>query len=141
MSNPYVGQDAASPQVASARGLATAVYALQAASFVLGFTVFIGLVINYIKMDEVRGTWVESHFRWQIRTAWLWLAFGLLLTIGLVMLVLGTAGAAVAGSEAGAMGGMLSVTTVGLVGGLGLAAWFVYRIVKGWLRLAANQPI
>jgi len=45
----------------------TVVYALQASSFLLGITLFIA-IINYVKKEEVQGTWLESHFRWQVRT-------------------------------------------------------------------------
>lgn len=141
MSNPYVGQEAASPQVASAKSLATIVYALQAASLVVGFTSIVAVIINYVKMDEVRGTWVESHFRWQIRTFWLSLLFGFLLFVLFLVFGLGIAGAAAVGSEAGAAGGALSMGLVGIVGGLGMVAWYLYRIIKGWLRLSENQPV
>ena len=52
------------------RTLATIVYALQALGFFLGITWIVGVVIDYVKLDDVRGTWLESHFRWQIRTFW-----------------------------------------------------------------------
>ena len=141
MSNPYVGQQGPAPEVASAKSLATVVYALQAASLVVGFTSIIAVIINYVKMDEVRGTWVESHFRWQIRTFWLSLLFGVLLFVLFLVLGVGIAGLAAAGSEAGAVGGALSFGLVGIVGGLGLLAWFLYRVVRGWLRLSENQPV
>ncbi|HEX2188365.1 MAG TPA: hypothetical protein VHG51_05675 [Longimicrobiaceae bacterium] len=143
MNNPYVGHEpaAASPQVSSARGLATIVYALQAASVVVGVTMLAAVILNYVKMDEARGTWVESHFRWQIRTFWLGLLWGVILFVLLLLLGLGTAGAAAVGSDAGAAGGALSVMAVGALGGLGIFVWFVYRVVKGWLRLSENQPI
>ncbi len=141
MSNPYVGQEAASPQVASAKSLATVVYALQAASLVVGFTPIVGLIINYLKMDEVRGTWVESHFRWQIRTFWLTLLFGVLMFVMLLLFGLGIAGAASVGSDAGAAAGGISIMLLAIVGGLGMLAWYVYRVVKGWIRLSENQPI
>jgi len=46
------------------------IYALQAASFLVGFTLFVSVIVNYLKMSDVRGSWLESHFRWQIRTFW-----------------------------------------------------------------------
>lgn len=143
MSNPYVGQDSAfaSPQTAPAKGLATVVYALQAASVIVGLTMLVAVIINYVKMDEVRGTWVESHFRWQVRTFWLMLLWGVLLFVALLLLGLGTAGAAAIGSDAGTAGGALSVMAIAVLGGLGIFAWFVYRVVKGWLRLSENQPV
>lgn len=98
------------------RELATVVYALQAASFLVGLTLVAGVIVNYLKRDEVAGTWLESHFRWQIRTFWWMLAWG----------VLGFA------------------TAVVLVGFLVLAAaavWFIHRIARGWIALAEGKPV
>jgi uncharacterized membrane protein len=87
------------------------VYILQGLSFFLGgITALVGVIINYVKMDEVRGTWIEPHFRWQIRTFW----------IGLLWLVIGT------------------ITLMVIIGWfilLGMAIWVIYRIVKGALAL------
>ena len=100
----------------SAKTMATIVYALQAASFFLGFSIFVAIVVNYVKKSEVQGTWLESHFRWQIRTFW----FGLLwAVVGLVMLFF----------------------YIGVVILLANAVWFIYRIVKGWLRLNDNKEM
>ncbi len=56
------------------------VYALQAAGFLLPPVVWIvAVIINYVRKDDVAGTWLESHFRWQIRTFWfglLWVVLG-----------------------------------------------------------------
>jgi uncharacterized membrane protein len=55
------------------------VYVLQILSLFIGITSIIGIIINYIKLDDVRGTWLESHFRWQMRTFWfslLWAVLG-----------------------------------------------------------------
>lgn len=94
-----------------ARNLAVVVYILQGLSFFLGgITGLVGVVINYVKLDDVRDTWVESHFRWQIRTFW----------IGLLWTVIG------------------AVTTFLIVGWfilLGISIWLIYRIVKGALAL------
>jgi uncharacterized membrane protein len=94
-----------------ARNLAVVVYILQGLSFFLGgITGLVGVIINYVKLDDVRDTWVESHFRWQIRTFW----------IGLLWTVIG------------------AVTTFLIVGWfilLGISIWLIYRIVKGALAL------
>lgn len=100
----------------SAQTMATIVYALQAASFLLGFTLFVAIVVNYVKKGEVQGTWLESHFRWQIRTFWFGLLWGV---VGLVMLFF----------------------YIGVVILLANAVWFIYRIVKGWLRLNDNKEM
>ena len=54
--------------------LALLVYVLQAVGFVIGLTWIVGVIINYVKRDDVRGTWIESHFDWQIKTFWIGLA-------------------------------------------------------------------
>ncbi|GGE56408.1 membrane protein [Streptosporangium jomthongense] len=94
-----------------ARNLAVVVYILQGLSFFLGgITGLVGVIINYVKLDDVRNTWVEPHFRWQIRTFW----------IGLLWTVIGV------------------VTTFLIVGWfilLGISIWLIYRIVKGALAL------
>jgi uncharacterized membrane protein len=98
------------------RTLATIVYALQALGFFLGVTWIVGVVINYVKLDDVRGTWLESHFRWQIRTLWWGLLWGIVGTVLLLVLV-----------------GWLVLLAAGI--------WVIYRIVKGWLALSEGQPI
>ena len=100
----------------SLKTLTTVVYALQAAGFVVGITWIVAVVIDYVKRDEAKGTWLESHFRWQIRTFWWGLLWG----------VIG------------------AITFLIIIGWFILAAdtvWIIYRIVKGWLYLNDNKPI
>lgn len=94
----------------SARTLTTVIYALYAASFLVGITAIAAIVINYIKREEVAGTFLESHFRWQIRTFW----FGLLW---------------------GVIGIPLTLLVVGWIILAANAVWIIYRIAKGWLNL------
>ncbi len=108
--------DTRADKIRSARTMAAVVYALQAFSFLLGITFVIGVIISYVKRGDVRGSWLESHFRWQIRTFWfslLWSVIGI-------------------------------VTSYVLVGYFILVAalvWLIYRIVKGWLRLVDNEAM
>ena len=93
------------------------IYGLYAASIIVGVTYFVGIVLNYVKRDDVRGTWLESHFTWQIRTFWyslLWFVIGfpLMLALGLGFVVWVVAG-----------------------------IWYIYRIVKGWLRLSEGKAM
>ncbi|MDR3390682.1 MAG: hypothetical protein P4L77_03020 [Sulfuriferula sp.] len=100
----------------SAKSLTMVVYALYAAAFLLGITAIIAIMINYIKRDDVAGTFLASHFRWQIRTFW----FGLLW---------------------GVIGG---ISTLILIGWVVLGAntlWIIYRIVKGYLNLNDNKSM
>jgi uncharacterized membrane protein len=96
--------------------VATVAYALQAAGFFVGITWIIAVIVDYVKKDDARGTWLESHYRWQIRTFW----FGLLW---------------------GAIGGVLCLILVGFVILAADGIWIIYRIVKGWLNLAENKPM
>lgn len=99
---------------AAKKKLATVVYALQAAGFIVGITMIAAVVINCVKRDEVRGTWLESHFRWQTRIFWFALLWG----------VVGIATA---------------FFFVGYVVLVANAIWVIYRIVKGWLCLSENK--
>ena len=103
-------------ELKQAKNITMIVYGLQAASFLFGITAIAALIINYIKKDDMRNTWLASHFRWQIRTFW----FGLLW---------------------GAVGGLTLIVGIGFVV-LGAAAiWIIYRIVKGWLWLNENKEM
>lgn len=98
------------------RSLVTAVYALQALSFIVGLTFVVGAIIDYVKRDEARGSWLESHFHWQIRTFWFTVLWSVL-------------------------GGLTAFIGIGYFILLAVAIWLIYRIVKGWLRLADGQPV
>ena len=98
------------------KNLTQVVCILYALSYFAGITAIIGIIINYVKKEDVAGTWLESHFRWQIRTFW----------FGLLWAVIGAA------------------TVVILIGFAILFAnfcWIIYRIVKGWLNLNDNKPM
>ena len=89
-------------------------------AFVFGVPSIIAVIINYIKRGEARGTFLESHFRWQIRTFW----FALLWCV---------------------IGAMLVVTLVGIPLALGVffaaGVWAIYRIARGWLGLRDRRPM
>src|SRR3954467_5326543 len=57
-------------------------------AFLTGWPSIIAVILNYLKRGETRGTWLESHFRWQIRTFW----FGLLWIALCVLFIIGTLG-------------------------------------------------
>ena len=91
-------------------------------AFLFGWPSIIAVILNYAKRSEVRGTWLESHFRWQIRTFW----FGLLWVALCALFIVATLGI-------GLLIAWLPLTLVGL--------WFIYRIVRGWLRLMDHRPM
>ncbi|MBU0744249.1 MAG: hypothetical protein KKE11_02625 [Gammaproteobacteria bacterium] len=100
----------------SLKNITQIIYLCQALSFLFGITAIVGVIINYIKRAEVKGTWLESHFNWQIRTFW----FGFLFSIvgwGLMFVLIG-----------------FLILAVNLV-------WVLFRIIKGWLLLCEEKPI
>ena len=91
-------------------------------AFLTGWPSLAAVVLNYVKRSEARGTWLESHFRWQIRTFW----FGLLWAALCVLFVVLTLGIAIVIV-------WLPLAVVGL--------WFIYRIARGWLALTDRRPM
>ena len=93
-------------------------------SFLFGWPSIIAVIINYVKRGDVRGTWLESHFTWQIRTVWLALLWALIVAVvsfPLAFILVGI-GTWVAGMFV-------------------LGVWAIYRIARGWLRLKDHQPM
>ncbi len=91
-------------------------------AFLTGWPSIIAVILNYVKRSEARGTWLELHFRWQIRTFW----FGLLWVTLCGIFVIATLG----------LGLLIAWVPLGVVG-----LWFIYRIARGWLRLLDRQPM
>ncbi len=89
-------------------------------AFLTGWPSIIAVILNYVKRSEVRGTWLDSHFSWQIRTFWfalLWLAIG----------------------------GVLFATVIGIPFAVVLwfatGIWVLYRIIRGWLALTSQKEL
>ena len=99
-------------------GLTTAAFIVTA--FLTGWPSIIAVIINYVKRSDVRGTFLDSHFSWQIRTFW-WALLWALLAGLLIMTVIGIPAAWV-----------IAVTT---------GLWVLYRIARGWLALLSRKPM
>jgi len=93
-------------------------------SFIFGWPSIIAVILNYLKRGEARGTWLESHFAWQIRTFWLAFAWAVAVGIAGFLLVIVLVG--------------FAIWAVGL---FVLGIWAIYRIAKGWMRLQARQAV
>jgi uncharacterized membrane protein len=93
-------------------------------SFLFGWPSIVAVIINYVKRGEARGTWLESHFAWQIRTFWFALLWGCV--IGLTGLVLTI---------------VLVGIAIWMIGLFLLGIWAIYRIARGWMRLQSRQPV
>jgi len=89
-------------------------------SFVGSVPSILAVILNYAKRGDARGTWVESHYRWQIRTFWYALAWLLAALLAFVTLVGIPFGFAILAA---------------------LTAWLIYRIGRGWLRLRDGRPM
>jgi len=89
-------------------------------AFLTGWPSIIAVIINYVKRGDARGTWLDSHFGWQIRTFW----------YALVWVVLA---------------GLLLLTVVGIpfawVLLVAAGIWVLYRIIRGWIALAEARPM
>jgi uncharacterized membrane protein len=135
MSDPTPTMAAATPHVAESLVTYTnVIYALHTLAVIIGLTTFhtvvgsfvgglpsiVAVIMNYARRSATRGTYLESHFRWQIRTFWyavLWACVCALLTITII----------------GAL--------IGLPGFVALAIWIIYRVARGWLALRDNRPM
>ena len=92
-------------------------------AFLTGWPSIIAVILNYVKRSEVGGTWLESHFRWQIRTFW----FGLLWVSSCMLFVILTLG----------IGLLVAWLPLGIV-----SIWFIiYRIARGWIALNGRRPM
>lgn len=99
-------------------GITTAAFVVTA--FLTGWPSIIAVIINYVKRDSVRGTFLDSHFSWQLRSFWwalLWVVIA----------------------------GVLIATFIGIVIGLPLLVlvglWVIYRIIRGWIALANRSAM
>jgi uncharacterized membrane protein len=93
-------------------------------SFIFGWPSIIAVIINYVKRADARGTWLESHFSWQIRTFWwslLWAIIISIVSFPLAFLLIGF------------------VTWP--VGMFILGVWAIYRIAVGWSRLSSRRTV
>ena len=91
-----------------------------AGGFVFGLPSLIAVILNYLKRGDVAGTWLESHFRWQIRTFWftlLWLVIYGLFIITIILIPIA----------------WLLIAILGL--------WVAYRVIRGWIALSGVKPV
>ncbi|MCK9259938.1 MAG: hypothetical protein M0P63_09250 [Azoarcus sp.] len=89
-------------------------------SFIASVPSIAAVIINYVKQGAVRDTWIESHFRWQIRTFWfavLWVMVAVVMIMTIIGLPFGLL--------------VLGVTSL----------WVLYRVVRGWWALSQRQAM
>jgi uncharacterized membrane protein len=81
------------------------IYILYLASLVFGVTCIIGLVMAYVYRADAP-EWLETHYRFQIRTFWIGLLYGFLSLL-------------------------TAIIVVGLIFGVFTFVWWIVRSVKG----------
>ena len=89
-------------------------------AFLTGWPSIIAVILNYVKRSDVRGTWLDTHFSWQIRTFWyavLWVVIAAILFVTLI--------------------GIPIAYVMWVVTGI----WVLYRIIRGWLALLSEKPL
>jgi len=91
-------------------------YILYLVGFLVGITGLIAIIMNYVKRNEMRGTWLESHVDWQIKTFW-WCLVGYI------------------------VGFLLAVVFIGYLVIFLVMVWQIYRLVVGINALNDNQSI
>ena len=135
MSDPNPQMPAAAPQVdESLRTYTHVMYALHSLAVLIGVTTFhtiigsfigslpsiVAVVMNYVRRSATHGTFIESHFRWQLRTFW----FAVLWAFAAVLAF---------------------VTIIGIpaaiIGVIALTVWIIYRLARGWLALRDKKPM
>jgi uncharacterized membrane protein len=109
-------------------------YALHSLAVLIGITTFhtivgsfigsipsiVAVVMNYARRSATRGTYLDSHFRWQLRTFWfavLWACVSVLVMLTIIGIF------------------------AGLAGLFALTIWIIYRLVRGWLALRDKRPM
>jgi uncharacterized membrane protein len=132
---PVVAQLAPPPSLVTVAHIVYALHAVSLAigafgaasvlgSFLFGWPSIIGVVLNYVYRADARGTWLESHFSWQIRTFWYAALWSALVAI---------------------ISGLLLIVLVGIatwvMGLFALGVWAVIRITQGWLKLKDGRSI
>jgi uncharacterized membrane protein len=89
-------------------------------AFLTGWPSIIAVILNYVKRSDVEGTYLASHFSWQIRTFWfalLWVLIAFLLGITIIGI------------------------PIALLIAAGAGIWVLYRIIRGWLALQDRRPV
>jgi len=89
-------------------------------AFLTGWPSIIAVILNYVKRGDVEGTFLASHFSWQIRTFWfalLWVVIAFLLGITIIGI------------------------PIALLIAAGAGIWILYRIIRGWLALQERRPM
>ena len=108
--------------------------------FTAGLLWIVPIFMNYAKRRDADGTWLATHFDWQIKTFWYSIA---LFAIGVLIVAFALGGFGVsmfAETNNIAIGSVLLAILGFMVMGFTFI-WHLYRIVRGWIALADGRPV
>lgn len=104
--------------LSAAVGILTSAWIVTA--FVFGWPSIVAVIINYVTRDRVRGTWLATHWRWQLRSFWFAVLWALL-------------------------AGLLVITLIGIplawVVFFSTGLWVLYRVIRGWMALLDRRAM
>ncbi len=116
-------------------------YLLYIASyFTAGILWILPIVMNYAKRREADGTWLATHFDWQIKTFWYSIVFFVIGSM-LMLFALGGLGVSVMADSGHLAIGSIVLTGLGIMIIAFTFIWHLYRIVRGWIALTDNRPV
>lgn len=108
--------------------------------FTAGLLWIVPIFMNYAKRRDADGTWLATHFDWQIKTFWysiVWFIVG----IGIITFALGSFGVSMMTDSGNIAVGSVLLASIGFII-MGVAfIWHLYRIVRGWIALADGRPV
>ncbi|WP_413519695.1 DUF4870 family protein [Psychrobacter glacincola] len=108
--------------------------------FTAGLLWIVPIFMNYAKRREADGTWLATHFDWQIKTFWysiVWFVVG----VGIITFALGSFGVSMMADSGNIAVGSVLLASLGFIIMGVTFIWHLYRIVRGWIALADGRPV
>ncbi|MEN6670541.1 hypothetical protein AAJP47_09215 [Psychrobacter sp. B38] len=108
--------------------------------FTAGLLWIVPIVMNYVKRHDADGSWISTHFDWQIKTFWysiVWFILGIIL----IAFALGGVGVSVLADSGNVAIGSILLAGLGLIIMTFTFIWHLYRVVRGWIALTDNRPV
>lgn len=108
--------------------------------FTAGLLWIVPIVMNYAKRHDADGSWLATHFDWQIKTFWysvVWFAIGMII----IMFAVGGLGVSMMADSGDLAIGSILVTGFGLLIMVFTFIWHLYRIIRGWIALTDGRPV
>ena len=108
--------------------------------FTAGLLWIVPIVMNYIKRHDADGSWLATHFDWQIKTFWysiIWFFLGVII----IAFALGGVGVSVLTDSDGLVIGSVLLAGFGLLILTFTFIWHLYRVIRGWIALTDKRPV